>query len=125
MIFFRFCNAKRVSVITPKRTSPVEMQKKYEDLWNSDNALALSPLLPQVKGGQNEPRPRVASASQEELKLKQQVAKRLGREVALILEEELELEQIKREAEEKVQNLNERIRTRQSKVGILSELLEN
>jgi len=78
-----------------------------------------------VDDGEDERRESIASASQEELQLKQQVAKRIEKEETLILEEKLELEKIKRELEKTVQNLNETIRARKSKVGILKELLDD
>jgi len=95
-----------------------------KDSKKLNNRLSQASPQPEVGDDEDQPRPSLTSESQEELQLKQQVAKRIEREEALILENEMELEKIKREAEEKAQNLNERIRTRQSKVEILKELLE-
>jgi len=78
-----------------------------------------------VKGRQDESRTSNGSTSQEELQLKQQVVKRIEKEAALILEDEVELKNIRRGAEEKIQKLDEKIRTRKSKVEILKDLLDN
>jgi len=51
------------------------------------------------------------------------VGSRIRQEEALIAEEELEIEKIKKEAEEKIQSLNQAIRTRKSKGEIRKELL--
>jgi len=111
-----------VNVAVPKRNYVVEEQRSNEDSGTFVNAPAST--LSQVEAKEDQSHPSIGSASQEELQLKQQVAKRVEKEVALILENELELDKIKREAEEKIKILNETIRTRKSKVEILMELFE-
>jgi len=103
-----------------KRTSPVDKQGSNGDSRNSDNAPAPASPLAQLEGDQDEPRPSVASTTQEELQLKQQVAKRIQKEKAMILE----LEKIKKEAEQRIQDLNKRISAHKANVEILKGMLE-
>jgi len=111
----------------PKWTSTVEQQGRKGILGKSDNALPQkhSSLLPQLGTAKHQHRLSALSTPPDELHLKQQVAKRIEKEEVLILEDEQELQLIKREAEEKIQQLNKRIRIHQSKVEILKDLLEN
>jgi len=117
-----------VDVAASIHTSPVEVQDSDEDLGTLSQGPAPASILSQVERKQNppdEPRASIASATHEELQLKQQVAKRIEKEEALVLEQKLELEKIKREAEEKIKHLNETIRTRKSKLEVLKDLLDD
>jgi len=123
-VFF-FCSKQCENAAASKWTSIVEQHGRHGVPGNSDNAPASAVSLPQLEAEKDQPRPSIASASQEEVQLKQQVVKRLEKEEALILEDVLELEKIKKEAEEKLQDLNKTIISRKAKVEILKDLLEN
>jgi len=107
-------------VATPKcarRVPQIVQQHSTENTENSDKV--------EIDGGKEQPHQNVVTASCEKMQGKQHVAKRIAKEEALILDEQLQMERYKMEAEETIQKFEQNIRKRKSEVESWKLLLDD
>jgi len=125
-----FCSKQRRNAAAKRSTPTLKVMQQYDDEMSKilEDVLAAPPPSPphvKMEEGLDQSVLNIAAPSHEAFQVKQHVAKRIETEKASILEQELELERYQKEADEKIQNLKQKIRTCKLKVEMWEELLDD